>query len=89
MRPVLDQSRGKIASNLIGAHDENSNVNKIGFREVFEHFNAPFHKLGFAVDGSSRCIHDCKGFLVLSQVDGIKMKKSSRLSHDGNYRASK
>ena len=31
----------------------NSNINKIGSREVFEHFHEP----GSAVDGSSRSIH--------------------------------
>ena len=31
----------------------NSNINKIGYREVFEHFHEP----GSAVDGSSRCIY--------------------------------
>ena len=63
LRPVLDQSRGKIAGRshtsarqvlVIG----NSNINKIGSREVFEHFHEP----GSAVDGSSRCIHVLKAF---------------------------
>ena len=49
----------------------NSGLNKIGSREVFEHF----HKSGSAVDGSSRCIHVFKSFLVLSQLDRIKMQK--------------
>ena len=47
----------------------NSNINKIGSREVFEHFHEP----GSAVDGSSRCIHVFKRFLVLPQVDRIKL----------------
>ena len=38
----------------------NSNINEIGSREVFEHF----HKPGSALDGSSRCIHVFKSFLV-------------------------
>ena len=49
----------------------NSNINKIGSREVFEDFHEP----GSAVDGSSRCIHVFKSFLVLSQVDRIKLQK--------------
>ena len=32
---------------------KNSNNNKVGSREVFEHFHEP----GSAVDGSGRCIH--------------------------------
>ena len=46
----------------------NSNINKIGSRVVFEHFHEP----GSTVDGSSRCIHVFKSFLVLSQLDRIK-----------------
>ena len=49
----------------------NSNINKIGSREVFEHFHEP----GSAVDGRSRCLHVFKSFLVLSQVDRIKLQK--------------
>ena len=49
----------------------NSDNNKIGSREVFEHFHEP----GSAVDGSSRCIHVFKSVLVLSQVDKIKLQK--------------
>ena len=49
----------------------NSNINKIGSREVFEHFHEP----GSAVDGSSRCMHVFKSVLVLSQVDRIKLQK--------------
>ena len=76
LRPVKDESRGKIASRshtsarqvlVIG----NSGINKEGSREVFEHFHEP----GSAVDDSSRCIHVFKSFLVLSQLDRIKMKK--------------
>ena len=36
----------------------NSGINKVGSREVFEHFHEP----GSAVDGSSRCIHVLKAF---------------------------
>ena len=49
----------------------NSGINKVGSREVFEHFDEP----GSAVDDSSRCIHVFKSFLVLSQLDRIKMQK--------------
>ena len=42
------------------------NINKISSREVFGHF--------YAEDGSSRCIHVFKSFLILSQVDRIKSK---------------
>ena len=49
----------------------NININKIGSREVFEHFYEP----GSAVDGISRCIHVFKSFLVLSQADRIKLQK--------------
>ena len=49
----------------------NSNINKIGSREVFGHFHEP----GTAVDDSSRCINVFKSFLVLSQLDRIKMQK--------------
>ena len=35
----------------------NSNINKIGSREDFDHFREP----GSAVDDSSRCIHVFKG----------------------------
>ena len=49
----------------------NSNINKIGYREVFKHFHEP----GSAVDGSSRCIYVFKSFLVLSQEDRMKMQK--------------
>ena len=60
----------------------NSGINKVGSREVFEHFHEP----GSAVDDSSRCIHVFKSFLVLSQLDRIKMQKSGgRLSHVGFY----
>ena len=48
----------------------NSGINKIGSREVFEHFHEP----GSAVDDSSRCLHVFKSFLVLSQLDRIKCK---------------
>ena len=63
LRPVQDQSRGKIASRshtsarqvlVIG----NSGINKVGSREVIEHFHEP----GSAVDDSSRCIHVFKSF---------------------------
>ena len=36
----------------------NSNINKIGSREVFEHFHEP----GSAEDGNSRCLHVFKSF---------------------------
>ena len=49
----------------------NSNIYKKGSRGVFEHFHEP----GSAVDGSSRCIYVFKSFLVLSQVDRIKLQK--------------
>ena len=49
----------------------NSNNNKIGSREVFEHFHEP----GSAVDGSSSCIHVFKIFLVISLLDRIKLQK--------------
>ena len=49
----------------------NSGINKIGSREVFEHFHEPHS----AVDDSSRCIHVFKRFLVLLQLDKIKMQK--------------
>ena len=49
----------------------NSSINKIGSREVFGHF----HETGSAVDDSSRCIHVFKSFLVLSQLDRIKLQK--------------
>ena len=49
----------------------NSNINKIGSREGFEHFHEP----GSEVDVSSRCIHVFKSFLVFSQVDRIKLQK--------------
>ena len=49
----------------------NSNINKIGSREVFEHFHEP----GSAVDGSSRCIHVFQSVLVISQVDRINLQK--------------
>ena len=70
------QSRGKIASRshtsarqvlVIG----NSGINKVGSREVFEHFHEP----GSVVDDSSRCLHVFSSFLVLSQLDRIKMQK--------------
>ena len=48
----------------------NSGINKVGSREVFEHFHEP----GSAVDDSSRCIHVFKSFLVLSQLDRLKCK---------------
>ena len=60
----------------------NSGINKVGSREAFEHFHEP----GSAVDDSSRCIHVFKSFLVLSQLDRIKMQKlGGRLSHVGFY----
>ena len=49
----------------------NSGINKVGSREVFDHFHQP----GSAVDDSSRCIHVFKSFLVLSQLDRKKIKK--------------
>ena len=49
---------------------ENSGINKVGSRKVFEHFHEP----GSAVDDSSRCIHVFKSFLELSQLDRIKCK---------------
>ena len=49
----------------------NSGINKVGSREAFEHFHEP----ASAVDDSSRCIHVFKSFLVLSQLDRIKMQK--------------
>ena len=49
----------------------NSNINKIGSRDVSGHFHEP----GTAVDDSSRCINVFKGFLVRSQLDRIKMQK--------------
>ena len=49
----------------------NNGINRVGSREVFEHFHEP----GSAEDDSSRCIHVFKSFLVLSQLDGIKMQK--------------
>ena len=61
---------------------ENSNINKIGSREAFEHFHEP----GSAADGSSRCIHVFKSFLVLSQLDRIQLQIiGARLSHVGFY----
>ena len=42
-----------------------SNIDKIGSREVFEHYHEP----GSAVDDSSRWMHVFKGFLVLSKLD--------------------
>ena len=48
----------------------NSSIYKIGSREVLEHFHEP----GSAVDGSIRCTHVFKIFLVLSQLDRIKCK---------------
>ena len=87
LRPVLDQSHGKIASRshtsarqvlVIG----NSSINKVGSREVFEHFHEP----GSAVDDNSRCIHVFKSFLVLLQLDRMKMqKKGGRVSHVGFF----
>ena len=62
----------------------NSNITKIGSREVFEHF----HEHGSAVDCSSRCIHNIKRFLVLSQVDMMNMQKI-RFLLIGSDRASK
>ena len=60
----------------------NSSIYKIGSREVFDHFHEP----GSAVDGSSRCTHAFIIFLVLSQLDRIKMQKiGGRLSHVGFY----
>ena len=59
-------------------------MNKIGSREVFEHFHEP----GSAVDGSSRCmhVHVFKSFSVLSKVDRMKLQKlGARLSHVGFY----
>ena len=50
----------------------NSGINKVGSREVFEQFHEPVS----AVDDSSRCIHVFKSFLVLSQLDRIKIKKN-------------
>ena len=49
----------------------NSGINKVGSKEVFEHFHEP----GSAVADSSRCIHVFKFFWVLSQLDRIKMQK--------------
>ena len=49
----------------------NSGINKVGSREVFEHF----HELVPAVDDSSRCIHVFKSFLMLSQLDRMKIQK--------------
>ena len=49
----------------------NSGINNVGSREVFEHFHEP----GSAVDDSNRCLHVFKSFLVLSQLDRIKMQK--------------
>ena len=49
----------------------NSSINKIGSREVFEHFHEP----GSAVDGSSRCIHVFECFLAFSQLNWIIMQK--------------
>ena len=49
----------------------NSGINKVGSREVFEHFHEP----GSTVDDSRRCIHVFKSVLVLSQLDRIKMQK--------------
>ena len=48
-----------------------SSINKIGYREVFEHFHEP----GSAVDDSSRYIHVFKSLLVLSQLDSLKKQK--------------
>ena len=60
----------------------NININKIGSREVFEHFHEP----GSAVDDSSRCSHVFKSFLVLTQSERIKMqKKGGRLSYVDFY----
>ena len=76
LRPVNDQSRGKIAGRSYTSARQvlvigNSNINKIGPREVSEHFH-------------SRCIHVFKNFLVLSQLERIKVQKlGGRLSHVG------
>ena len=76
LRPVEDQSRGKIASRSHTSPRQvlvirNNGINKVGSREVFEHFHEP----GSAVDDSGRCKHFFKSFLVLSQLDRIKMQK--------------
>ena len=75
MRPVKDQSRGKIASRsydrATGLGDWEQQFNKISFRELFEHFHEP----GSAEDGSSRCIHVFKSFWVLSRLNWIKIQK--------------
>ena len=52
----------------------NSNIYKIGFREVFGQFNEP----DFAVDGSSKCMHGFKGCLLISQVDRIKCTNKAK-----------
>ena len=52
----------------------NSNINKVGSREVFEYFHEPCS----AVDGSRRCMHVFKSFLVLSLLDRIKNAKIRR-----------
>ena len=49
----------------------NRGINKVESREVFVHF----HERGSAVDDINRCIHVFKSFLVLSQLDRIKMQK--------------
>ena len=50
---------------------ENSGINKVCSREVYDHIHEP----GTAVDDSSRCIHVFKSFLVFLILDGIKMQK--------------
>ena len=63
-----------------------NSINKIGSREVFEHFHEP----GSAVDCSSRCIHVFKSFLVLSQYAKIRCKTVARwFLMMGSDRASK
>ena len=49
----------------------NSGINKVGSREVFEHFHEP----GSAVDASSRCIHVFKSFFCAFTIRQDKNAK--------------
>ena len=81
MRPCCDLCKishvVKSQVALIRARDRCSStcINKIGSREVFDHFHDP---AGSALDDSSRCRHVFKSFLVLSQLNKIKMQKIRR-----------
>ena len=77
LRPVKDQSRGKIATRYHTSARQvlvigNNNITKIGSGEVFEHFHEP----GSAEDGSSRCIHVFKSFFGAFT---IKLDKNAKI----------